>query len=256
MIETPEWLGSNDGNNSAGNLKICDILTVNSGTDATNGSITLSLGNASTGEVFTDNAILSNSSGIYSVPLPVGNINSDGSFSHASTSLVGAQAVCWVNNNFWTVLNVRDTRVQSNPGNIQAGEIAIQTLGAQGRILLKQDSSVNLYTTSDGTSSGDSCGIFVGTESIVISNTFGSITIDSNGITLTSGKASLTLSSSGDANLLGTTVNVQGSLASISGEIATCVGAGAMPVPGTNALGGIEGITGVPYLNVYLGQGG
>lgn len=206
-MKPPVWLG-NPYQEVQENLTIADILAVNSGSSATNGSITLTLGNATTGEVYTQNAILFNGAGLYSVPLPSGTIASNGTFTASQISLQGAQAVCWVRNDQWIALSVRDTRAQTNPGNIQAGELALQVPGAAGRVILKQDGSVNLYTLNGG----NSMGVFVspGDNALqaVNSNGYGLNIADSSVSISASTSApqggSLVIEDSGAVNLTGT----------------------------------------------------
>ena len=141
-------------------LTICDVLAVGptASADSSNNvnSVLLTLGNAQTGEVYTSNAILFNSPGVFSVPLPSGSV-SNNSFSPSATSLAGAQVVAWPRNDQWIVVAVRDTRTQLNPGNIQPGEAAIQATGSASRSIYKNDGSINLYTLNGN----DSMGLFI-----------------------------------------------------------------------------------------------
>lgn len=145
---------------SQGHIALADVMSTNF---SDNGSLLLTLGNTSSGEIYTTSAILMNAPGVYSVPLPPGVINSDGSFTAQSTSVDGAQAVCWVRNDQWFVLVVRDVRTQTNATDVTvAGELLIQAQGTTSRIVIANDGSITL------------------------TNPKGSVVLNSSGITLQS----------------------------------------------------------------------
>lgn len=200
---TAHWLGDPTVTVSE-TLALADVLAVSSD----NGNILLTLGCSVTGEVFTTKAVLFNSPGVYSLPLPSGTINADGTYSPTSVSSTSAQATCWVRNDFWTVLSVRDTRAQSNPGSLKAGELCLQAPGAAGRVILKQDSSINLYTLKGS----DSMGVFITpeTDTIQASNAKGyGFQINDDGFSAFASNnppsgGGLTLNISGNTTLLGT----------------------------------------------------
>jgi hypothetical protein len=238
---------------------VADILYVstaaNSNTaNAQNGAITMTLGNAISGEVYYSECELWSSPGIISAPL----------LPAASTNNTDSAQVMYFNYNDQKIgFAVRDTRNMLQAGLIQPGETCVYAPGAQGRILIKLDSSINLVTTSDGTSSGQTVGIFVGTDTISIQNQYGAIMISSSGITITAGAAAVTLdANTGTASLLGQTANVQGAVASVSGSSATMIGPqatpaapvliGATPAPTNTALYGPTGEAGLPAPSVLL----
>jgi hypothetical protein len=170
-------------------LTICDVLAVGptASSDSTNSvnSVTMTLGNAQTGEIYTTSAILFNAPGIYSVPLPPGTI-SNNKFTPSSVSLTGSQVIAFPRNDQWIVLAVRDTRTQLNPGNIQPGEAAMQATGSAGRNIIKNDGSINLYTLNGN----NSMGLFITPSNNAVN------CINSNGYGLNITNTDLTLSAS------------------------------------------------------------
>jgi hypothetical protein len=111
-------------------------------------SITLNLGVAFSGETRTVDAMVFCPSGLMSIPLGPGAINSSGDFIAANTSPTSAQAVAFVQNNQYAVLGIRDTRTQFTPGNIQPGETAIYAPGSPARTVYKLDGSATTSTTT------------------------------------------------------------------------------------------------------------
>ena len=208
-MKSPSWIKS-PTSSPMETIRVADVLAVSSGTSNANNSVLLTLGNAVSGEIYTTQAILYNSPGIYSVPLPSGTIDNQGNYTATNVSPTACQAVCYVQNSNWVVMQVRDTRGQTNQGNIQPGEIALQVLGAQARIILKQDSSINLYTLNNGSSMGLFIAPNEDTISCINSKGYG-FQITDVGVNIfasTSAPAggSLSLKTDGNTSLLGTKV--------------------------------------------------
>jgi hypothetical protein len=130
------------------------------------------------------------------------------------------------------IFATRDTRSSSVYGNLKDGEACVYATVGQARTFYKANGSIVHYTTANNTTGGSSVTLEVGPAHIQMMNQFGSITIDSNGITLNAQGSSLTLGASGKASLVGQTVGVTGSGVSISGSIATSIGAS----PGSQTL--------------------
>lgn len=138
----------------------------------------------------------------------------------------------------------QDERYLEIYGALAEGETAIYSTGpdgsAQGRILLKKDGSINLYSRKGNAASG--AGMMIQLDAsgsaIRLVNAAGNgVIIDDDGVKITAGGSSLTLASSGDASLV---AKGQLQLDGASG----CLGNN--PVPGvTNALMGPTGLVGV-----------
>lgn len=146
----------------------------------------------------------------------------------------------------------RDLRGQELAGQLKYGETCIYAAGetgtAQGRVILKQNGSINLYTRAGNTEGGAGMGVFVDPEndqiSILNSKGYG-IVINGDGVFLSAGGAiGLKLESSGDVSLVAT-----GKCQIDGGGI--CLGSTA--VPGLNsALVGVTGIAGVASTKVLI----
>ncbi len=94
------------------------------------------------------------------------------------------QAIVWKRGDIDVCTNTRDLRGQAIAGTLTYGETCVYASGpdgaAQGRILLKANGSVNVYTTKDNADGGTGMGLFV--------NPDGSITLAShNGAAVTIG---------------------------------------------------------------------
>lgn len=143
-----KWTG-NPQLNPTEYITIADILAVNNNQSGNKyNSIVLTLGNAYTGETYTQNAQLFNGAGAYTLPLSLGTI-SNGSFTPAnSASFTGAnalnnppvQCLAWVRNDQWMVFATRDVKTQ--PSNIAVGEIYLYAPASNAFIHLKNDSTV------------------------------------------------------------------------------------------------------------------
>jgi hypothetical protein len=115
----------------------------------------------------------------------------------------------------------RDLRGQALAGSLGYGETCVYAPGSDGagqaRILLKSDGSITLYTTSDGTSSGQSVAIQVSQTGIRWVTPWGAMTLDSAGfqVALTSGGAAFKVATDGSVAWTGTktqAATAQGSL--------------------------------------------
>jgi hypothetical protein len=144
----------------------------------------------------------------------------------------------------------RDLRGLELAGQLKTGETCLYGGGsdgkAQGRMLIKQNGSVNIYTRKDNSPTGTGMGIFVNPEddsiSIVNSKGYG-LLIKSDGVYLTSGDAGLSLK--GDSAKLVATGQTQVDGAGIL--------IGAAGVPGANsALAGVSGVAGVASSKVLI----
>jgi hypothetical protein len=115
----------------------------------------------------------------------------------------------------------RDLRGQALAGSLGYGETCVYAPGSDGagqaRILLKSDGSITLYTTSDGTSSGQSVAVQVSQTGIRWVTPWGAMTLDSAGfqVALTSGGAAFKVATDGSVAWTGTktqAATAQGSL--------------------------------------------
>lgn len=162
-----------------------------------------------------------------------------------------AQAVVLRTGGRDAVIATRDLRGQEIAGQLAEGEVCLYAIGegdAQGRILLKADGSINLYTREGNTSTGQGMGVFItpSEDSIRIVNSRGhGVIIDAEGVKLLGGAgAALTLLASGGATLVSTgQTQVDGASIVI----------GSAAIPGVNsALTGVTGVAGKPSLKVLI----
>jgi hypothetical protein len=155
------------------------------------------------------------------------------------------------------ILATRDLRGQTLSGQIGDGETCVYAAGAtgtaQGRVLLKSDGSVNVFTRDGNTDAGQAVIIRVGADSgIDLQSKYGAIKIASDGITLTAGSAALKLGSDGRVTLGGQVVQVRGQVALFAGQTATLIGQSATPVVATGAAYSIAGPANVISTNVFI----
>lgn len=108
------------------------------------------------------------------------------------------------------VIASKDERGQELAGTLADGETCLYAPGSDGasqaRVLLKDNGSINLYTTNGNTSGGPGMGIFINPDddsiSIVNSEGFG-IVIKPDGVYITARDSALSLKASGEASLVG-----------------------------------------------------
>lgn len=108
--------------------------------------------------------------------------------SQASSQSAAAQAITIKGGAYDAIIASRDLRGQELYGSLGDGETALYAAGAdgnsQGRILIKDNGSINLVTTHDNTPSGKTTGLFVGPDSIQMICRWGMIVIDQDGINI------------------------------------------------------------------------
>lgn len=107
----------------------------------------------------------------------------------------------------------RDRRGQELAGSLSDGETCIYAAGpngtSQGRILLKGNGSVSIYTAKGNVPGGASCTIQCNTDSIKMANEHGGISIDENGVKLlTSGGSGIQIGKDGKVAIIGTEMAV------------------------------------------------
>lgn len=154
------------------------------------------------------------------------------------------------------IFATRDTRGAKLSGNLKPGEACVYASAGQARTLYKASGAIVDYTTSDNTPTGTEVSSYVGPDKIQLSNQWGSITINAQGITISTadGTAGLVLAP-GKATLAGQQVAVSGALVAVAGSVATCLGASAIPVPGvSSAIRGAGGGAGTACTTVFLGK--
>jgi hypothetical protein len=139
-----------------------------------------------------------------------------------------AQGYVIQNDNHDICIASRDLRGTELLSSLKEGDTALYSGGPDGegqaKILLQKGSEITLYTTTDGTSGGKACMIRLTGEEIMISNTFGGITINSNGVRIFSVSSGAV---GGQVGINGTKVTVTGTKCDLA-----CgnVGLGAAPV--------------------------
>lgn len=158
-----------------------------------------------------------------------------------------AQAVALRTSKNDVIVATRDLRGQTLKASLGPGETAVYAAGpdgnSQGRMLIKGNGNVVLYTTHGNTPTGTSVTIQCNADgSLVMASEYGGITINSSGITIahTSGSG-IQLDASG-ATIIGSKVALNG------GSIAI----GAAANPATPALVGPTGVAGVASTSVFV----
>lgn len=169
-----------------------------------------------------------------------------------SDGKTAAQAVAIRRSDRDIVIASKDPRSQAIYGSLKAGETAVYATGedgtAQGRILLKSDSSINIFTRTSNSPSGTGMGIFVTPSqnkiSIINGKGYG-LVIDEDGVKILSGDSAINLSSSGTIDVLGKgAVTVDGT--------AVVLGAGPVVPAVSNAIHGATGLTGIASTKVFI----
>lgn len=186
-------------------IGIADILfadtAANSNTpNQANGSVTLNLGFAESGEGQSQQAELWNSPGIISVPaLPTAaNNNSD-----------AAQGLYYNHSDQNIIFAVRDTRSQAIAKNINPGETCVYAPGSQASVLLKNDGTATLSTTDDNTATGNSLKVSVGPAGIQLITPWATLVLDQTGIHAnTSSGAKLDMNGTADVTTGGNAVMI------------------------------------------------
>lgn len=155
-----------------------------------NGSITLNLGVAESGEMQSQQAELWSVPGIISVPvLPT----------QATNNTDAAQVLYYNHPDQNIAFAMRDTRSQSIAGNINPGETCVYAPGGQARVLLKNDGTINMVTTSDNTPNGTNMQFSFGPAGWYVVMPWGKLSFDQAGFRVSnSSGASFNLMSTSD----------------------------------------------------------
>ena len=138
----------------------------------------------------------------------------------------------------------RDARSTSIYGSLADGETCLYSSAGQGRVLLKKDGSINLYTVTGNAPGGQSVLVSVSPTAVSIGTPWGMVVIDQNGINMAdaSGTAGISIAG-GKVAILGTTVTINGGSVSIGSATAS---------PATPALLGPSGMAGIPSSSVFI----
>lgn len=164
----------------------------------------------------------------------------------------GPQAVLLRGSDRDAVIASRDTRTHSLYASLDYGEVCVYGAGedgkAQGRVFVKKDGSIHLYTRAGNASSGDGMTVSLDAKNnrvtAINGKGFGLI-VDEDGVTLTAGEAALVLKSTGDIALSGTSTTLVDGLSVMLGSAAT-------PTPLSAAIKGPTGVAGSPSLKVKI----
>jgi hypothetical protein len=167
-----------------------------------NGSVTLNLGIAESGEMFSGQAELWSPSGILSVPMLPASANNN---------VDAAQALYFNVNDQKVVFATRDTRAQGQAGNINAGETVVYAPGSNASTLYKNDGSITHMTTSAADST-QNVYLKISPAGLQFVAPWGNITFDATGFHINT--------ISGAAFDLGG-VSLPGPLATLAGNYAT-----------------------------------
>jgi hypothetical protein len=161
-----------------------------------------------------------------------------------------AQALVIRMGDYDIVFASQDLRGLELYGALDHGEVCLYGAGedgnAQGRILIKKDGSVSLFTKQGNTSGGTGMlmQLDAANNAVRLLNADGhGIIIDEDGITLTTGAAGLKLGADGSIKLVGTGSTQVDGANIILGSVA---------VPGVNSvLTGVTGLVGVASTKVF-----
>lgn len=165
-----------------------------------------------------------------------------------------AQGVILKQSDYDVCIGTRDTRTQTIFASIKEGETAVFAAGGDGlsqaKILLKDDGSINLYTTDTNTTAGKSVYLRLATDGLQFTAPWGTLTFDESGFhVLHSSGASFDLGGiygvpgfdSAPLNTLTSYVTMQaGTISSQSSAQAFGVGA---PLPLAGSVGTLSAIS-------------
>jgi len=164
----------------------------------------------------------------------------------------GPQAVILRGSDRDCVIASRDTRCHSLYGSLDYGETCVFGSGedgkAQGRMVIKKDGSVFLYTRAGNATDGNGMTVSLDATNNQVSLLNGKgygIIINEDGITLTAGDAAIEIKSSGGINITATKT------ACIDGNT-IALGAAALPLPAFFAIRGPTGVSGAPSTKVLM----
>jgi hypothetical protein len=214
--------------------------------DKVTNSITAQLGDVTTSSVYSNGAEWWQQIGFASRP------------SQPKAGQSAAQGITIRSSDQDICIASKDVRSQAIYGNLNDGETCLYAGGsdgnAQGRILIKQDGSINLVTTSDNTDKGKSVMLRVAPDEILMSNQFGAFVINKNGIQLrTTAGAIINLAdlnaSQTSAAIVANQVVVQGGSIAVQGG---SVALGANASPATPAGMCIAAPYAVPSTSVFI----
>ena len=166
-----------------------------------------------------------------------------------------AQALAVRRRDHDVVFASRDLRGLELAGELDDGETCLYAAGpegeAQGRVLIKKNGSINLYTRAGNTKSGKGMVVSVDpmTDTISILNSKGFGLIIGEDVKITSKGAALTLTEAGKISLIGKdNVQVDGKKVVIGATIPP-----GTPAPGpSSALKGLTGVAGAPSVKVLI----
>jgi hypothetical protein len=156
--------------------------------DAVTGILTAQIGDASKGIADSSSAEIWQTWGFASMPSP------------PTPGSTGAQALVMKRGVLDILFAGRDARAGQIYGNMKAGEACVFATGAdgkaQGRVLLKQDGSITLYTTDTNAAGGNAVFLRVSpTNGLEFVSPWGKLSLGPNGYHCTAGAAHVSMGS-------------------------------------------------------------
>jgi hypothetical protein len=158
--------------------------------DSVTGIVSAQFGDAVAGVAESSNCEVWQQWGYASLPSP------------PSAGQNGAQAIAIKRGVLDIIFGGRDARAGQIYGNLKAGEVCVFATGVdgngQGRVLLKQDGSVTLFTTDSNTKSGNAVFFRVSpTDGLTFSSPWGSMRLGPNGFHLDASGVALDMNNIG-----------------------------------------------------------
>lgn len=151
------------------------------------------------------------------------------------------------------VFAYRDLRCSSIYGALDAGETCVGATVGQARTVWKKDGSITRVVTSDNTANGTTITDRLGPDGWTITTPWGQISITSAGLTISiEGGGSIAITPEGIGKFIATQVAVQGSLATISGDVATVLGPRATPTSASGCAYSSVGPVNAVSTNVFV----
>lgn len=177
--------------------------------DAITGILTAQIGDAVKGIASSSGAEIWQQWGFASLPTPPQNGQS------------GAQALVMKRGVLDIIFAGRDPRAGAIWGNLKPGEVAVFGTGptgtGQGRMLLKQDGSVTLYTTDSNTAGGNAVFLRVSpTNGLEFVSPWGTLTLGPHGFHVVAGVAALDLATVSGMPLGGSYFTVTSSFSTLA----------------------------------------
>jgi hypothetical protein len=208
--------------------------------DSVTNAIVAQLGNATTENVDHDGAEWWQHTGWASMPAA------------PTQGAASCQAIAIRHSDRDMVVASKDLRAAKIYANLKPGECCMYATVGAARQFCKANGHVVQYTTVNNDQTSTSHSTDLGPDGFHLVTSFGALSLDKNGFTVTLGSASITISPTGVITIAGQQVEVNGSVVAVSGVAGTFIGPAATPNPIAAAIYGPAGVMGVASTTVFI----